>query len=64
MLVPREWNDVPELHEAIAEALWADEDGGMEVQSDDCMDSYGNDGTVQVRLGDRTFKLSLHEVMY
>lgn len=63
MQVERQWQDEPELFEAVAAAL----DGNVEDVQVRCLDEedgYGHRGSVTLRTADgRTFRLLLAEVL-
>jgi hypothetical protein len=65
MKIKREWNSNQKIFEAIFEALeqadWRDR--GVEVHGSDQRGEHGEDGTIQIWMGDRTFSLELHEIL-
>lgn len=56
MLVPIEWQDVPEVFEEVAMAL---EGGEMDVESRDEQGSYGEHGYIVIRVGSKKYRLSI-----
>jgi len=61
MKVKREWNEEEEVFYAITEAL-EDNDEGIEFISRDETGSYGDRGTITVRIDGRKFQLDLYEI--
>ena len=65
MKTPVEWDEIPEVADEIIEAIGAASREG-ETQMDGWYEggrnSYGEDGTLTIRVGDRTFQLSAYEV--
>jgi len=65
MKIKREWNTNQKIFEAIFEALeqadWGDQ--RVEVHGFAHRGEHGEDGTIQVWMGDRTFSLELHEIL-
>ncbi len=65
MKVPREWQDEPEVFEAVMDCLDGSgvEGSEMDAQAYDEEGSYGERGYIVLTLGTRRFRLELAEII-
>lgn len=62
MKVPTDWMDDNDTRELFAALLEAAEDAGLDLRADESEGDYRENGTVDVRLNGRTFRLDLSEL--
>lgn len=65
MKTPIEWDEIPEVADEIIELIGtASRDGETEMDGwfEGGRNSYGENGTLTIRVGDRRFQLAAYEV--
>jgi hypothetical protein len=63
MKIKRERQNEPEVFGAVVDALRHADDEALKVQALDEEDSYGDRGTITIRIGERRFQIELHEIL-